>query len=290
MAADAGPRLYRPRAPLSRHVEYFGYWDRDAAGPHRSRALPRGAVTVVVDIGGRERIDFFAADGHTRLAVPPAFLAGAGTTSYITQMDARQAVMTIHFRPAGARPYVGAAVGEVENACVGLAELWGRAGAELPERLAGTPSPAGRVRLVEDFLLSRGRSSGSRHHALPAVLNAVERKPSIRMSELCELTGTSARSLIALFRAEVGMSPKAFARVRRFQAALRALDCGPVCGAAVAADLGYCDQPHLVREFRALAAMTPQQYRTRSVELPSHVGLETKKSKTAGRGTATMIG
>jgi len=110
----ADPQLYRPRPELAGFVEYFGYWQRETGEPHRSRALPRGAATVIIDVSGRQRVDFYAADGHTRLKVPPAFIAGAGTASYVTSIDAPQAVVTIHFRPAGALPFLGVPLGELE--------------------------------------------------------------------------------------------------------------------------------------------------------------------------------
>ena len=61
--------------------------------------------------------------------------------------------------------------------------------------------------------------------------------------------------------------------MRRLQAALRRLDTGRPRGATIAADLGYFDQAHFVREFRSFTAMTPTQYAHRRSWLPSHVEL-----------------
>ncbi len=71
----------------------------------------------------------------------------------------------------------------------------------------------------------------------------------------------------------MGLTPKTYLRVRRFQAAMRMLDAGDVRGARIAADLGYFDQAHFVREFRSFTAMTPTQYTQRRTWLPSHVGV-----------------
>ncbi len=193
-SSGAGPQLYPPLPPLAEYIDYFGYWGRDFGDPHQSRALPRGAATIIIDVGGRQRIDFYAFDASTRLNVPPAFIAGAGTASYITRIDATQAVVTIHFRPGGALPFLGIPLGELENTCVGLTDLWGAEGTTLRERLT------------------------------------------------------------TAFRAEVGLAPKAYLRVRRLQAALRRLDTGRSRGSTIAADLGYFDQAHFVREFRAFTA------------------------------------
>jgi AraC-like DNA-binding protein len=237
-----------------------------------SRALPRGAATVIIDVSGRDRVHFYAADGRTRLHVPSAFVAGAGTASYVTRIDATQAVVTIHFRPAGALPFLGTPLGELENSCVGLAELWGAQGRALHERLIAASAPARRIAIIELFLLDRLRSHASEpHRGVAAVLDAITREPSMRVSQAQEMTALSPRRLAAAFRAEVGIAPKAYQQVRRLQAGLCLLDAGVARGATIAADLGYFDQAHFVREFRSFTTMTPTQYLRRKSWLPSHV-------------------
>ncbi|OBB99519.1 AraC family transcriptional regulator [Mycobacterium sp. 852013-50091_SCH5140682] len=263
----SGPELFRPSAPLASHVDFFGYWDRAGGPTHRSRALPRGAATVIIDLSPRQQVDFYAADGTTRLDVPPAFVAGAGNISYVTQIDAAQTVLTIHFHPGAV---LTTPLGELENSCVGLADVWGRAGDELSERLLDAPSVRPRLALVEAFLLARIRP---RHRGISAVLEAAEHDPSMRVAHAVALTGLSPKRLIGLFRTEVGLPPKTYLRVRRLQASLRLLDDGTNRGADVAASLGYFDQAHFTREFRSFTAMTPTQYAQRRMWLPSHVGL-----------------
>jgi AraC-like DNA-binding protein len=206
--------------------------------------------------------------------VPAAFIAGAGTTSYVTRIDASQAVVTIHFRPAGALPFLGIPLGELEISCVGLDALWGRDGTALRERLAATASAAERIALLESFLLQRLQLHALEpHRGVMAVVGAIAHDPSMRVSQANQMTGLSPRKLAEAFRAEVGLAPKAYQRVRRLQAALRQLDGGPLPGTMIAADVGYFDQAHFVREFRSFTAMTPKQYVTRRSWLPSHVTL-----------------
>ncbi|MFV8054466.1 helix-turn-helix domain-containing protein [Mycobacterium sp. 48b] len=265
-----GPALLRPSAALAAHIQFFGYWQNTQASTHHSRALPRGAATVIIDLDPREQVYFYAADATTRLDVGAAFIAGAGVTSYVTRIDPAQTVLTIHFRPGGAAAFLPAPLHDLEDSCVGLEAIWGRAASTLRSRLIEASSVAGRIALVESFLLARMRS---RDLTVGAVLHAAERRPSLRVADACDLTGLSARRLIASFRSEVGLTPKAYLRVRRFQAAMRMLDAGDVGGARIAADLGYFDQAHFVREFRSFTAMTPTQYTQRRIGLPSHVGI-----------------
>lgn len=265
-----GPRLRRPRPPLNQHIDFFGYWSHDGEVSDRSRALPRGAATVVIDVGGRDRVDFYSATGATRMPVEPAFLTGPGTLSYVTRIDPGEAVLTIHFRPGGALPFFGIPLADLENACANLTDLWGADAALLRERLIATPAWPRRIEIVEDFLLARLRPTPL---TLMPVLHVAEHQPSLRVSEAAELTGLSPKRLIATFRHEIGLTPKAYLRVRRLQSALRLLDAGTGDGADVAATLGYFDQPHFVREFRGFTSVTPTQYALRRSALPSHVGL-----------------
>jgi AraC-like DNA-binding protein len=264
------PRVYRPVSALADYTEIIGHWHADVG--YRSRALPRGAVTLIIDVGRRQQLDFYAADGRTRLSVPPAFLTGSHTASYVSEMAADEPTMAVHFRPSGAFPFLGTPLSDLENAYVGLDQVWGRAGMELHERLIDAPTMAARFSILENFLLSQPWSSARRHPGVAAAMAAIEDNPSIRMADIRDLVGMSTKRLIALFRAEVGLSPKAYARIRRFQAALRLLGAGSP-GARVAADVGYFDQAHFVREFRSFTAMTPTQYAEQRILLPSHVSV-----------------
>jgi AraC-like DNA-binding protein len=132
-------------------------------------------------------------------------------------------------------------------------------------------STAARFSIMEKFLLSRPWSLVYRHPGVAAAMAAIEDSPSIRMAEIRDLVGMSTKRLIASFRAEVGLSPKAYARIRRLQAALRLLSSGSAGGVRIAADVGYFDQAHFVREFRSFAGMTPSQYTEQRILLPSHV-------------------
>ena len=271
-----GPTCIRPRSPLGDYVESIGDW-RSPEVDYWSRALPRGAVTVIFDVGQRQQLDFYAGDGKTRLSVPPAFITGSHTASYVSNIVAGEPVMAVHFRPGGAFPFLGIPLGDLADTYVGIDEVWGSDGRDLHERLIETPAAEARFAILEEFLLSRPWLSADRQPAVTAAMVAIENNPSIRMGDIHDRIGMSTKRLIGLFRAEVGLSPKAYARVRRLQAALRLLGASPVCGADVAAEVGYFDQAHFVRDFESFTGMTPTQYSQQRILLPSHVPVERPK-------------
>src|SRR5260370_11815402 len=94
------PRIYHPVSALADYTEIIGHWHAHVG--YRSRALPRGAITLIIDVGQRQQLDFYAADGRTRLSVPPAFLTGSHTVSYVLEMSAGEPARAVHVRPGGA--------------------------------------------------------------------------------------------------------------------------------------------------------------------------------------------
>jgi AraC-like DNA-binding protein len=276
LTARRRPHIYRPSRPLADYVEFIGDW-RGSEGDYWSRALPRGAVTAIFDVGQRQHLDFYAADGTTTVSVPPAFITGSHKASYVSKIPADEPVMAVHFRPGGAFPFLGIPLGDIEDAVVGVDQVWGSEGRALHERLIEAVSAQARVRILEEFLLSRPSLTVDRHYGVAAAMAAIEKNPSIPMAEIRREVGIAAKRLIALFRAEVGLSPKAYARVRRLQAALRLLGATPLGGARVAAEIGYFDQAHFVRDFQSFTGMTPTQYSSQRILLPSHVPIERHK-------------
>ena len=80
------------------------------------------------------------------------------------------------------------------------------------------------------------------------------------IAELRRATGFSKRRLVGAFRDEIGVPPKLYARLVRFQRASALLDAGAATLAEVALAAGYYDQPHMNAEFREFARLTPRRY------------------------------
>jgi AraC-like DNA-binding protein len=160
---------------------------------------------------------------------------------------------------------------ELTNVAPQLTELDVPELAGLPARMAEVPDWPRRFALLDAALLRRLGASAARPD--PEVAWAwrrlVESAGRIGVRELAADTGWSRRHLLTRFRGQVGLGPKAAARVLRFQRAARLLVPASVYGTRpptvvsisdVAAACGYADHAHLVHEFHALAGCTPTEY------------------------------
>lgn len=268
-----GHVLYRPGAPLDAFVDFIWVAERYVAATPRERILPSGALAIVINLAA-PRFHTYDSDAAP-VDLPPAVVCGPRARPLVIDTSTMLTTVGVHFKPGGARAFVGAA-DALEEQFVPLESLWGRAAATLRERLLETPAALARARLVETALLGFVRGSTETSPALRGSLAAFDEEGLCSVEEVRNRFGLSPKRLLALFKEDVGLGPKAYWRIRRFRAALRHLEAGAT-GAALAADAGYADQAHFIREFRTLAGSSPREYLATRIPGTDHVSIYEKK-------------
>jgi AraC-like DNA-binding protein len=230
-----------------------------------------------------EPIRVFAdGDDATGATCGHAVLAGARPSYHVRDTSAPSRSVGVHFRPGGAAALFGIPAGELAGRHTALADLPGTRAAELRERLLAAPSPTARLARLEAFLLARSAAPVRQHPCVAHALSRFGTTGSCAVGTICRETGYSQRWLIERFRDAVGLPPKVYARILRFQAAIRCAGLRPAIGwARVALAAGYSDQPHLVREFQAIAGFAPGAYEPLAGR-PNHVPMaaSSRTSKT----------
>jgi AraC-like DNA-binding protein len=188
----------------------------------------------------------------------------AGPRSEFLVLDTPRpfSVIAVHFRPGGGFPFFGVPSCELHNRNVTLDMVWGGYGATVSDRLWESNTPEQRFRILEEALLARARGSWDRHPAVQYALGLFDgSNGGRRVSDVVQRIGLSSRRFVELFRCEVGFSPKAFCRIRRFNEALRRVDgLIDVNWADVAVSCGYFDQAHFNHDFRLFAGLSPSNY------------------------------
>jgi len=268
-------RHHRPGPPLGDFVELLWYYERPASAHALERVLPTATLEIVVDLGGdgmrlHDRRDLRRFDSYAG-----ALVCGPHAQFFVIDTARRCALMGVHFRPGGAAPFFAVPLDEVSNAHVTLDAVWGEGSAELRERLLAAPSVAAKFRCLETLLLHRLAAAAASRAALRAALARLRAAPQVAIGELAEEIGLTQRRLIRLFRDQVGLTPKAFGRVRRFQRALRSIGAAAdVDWTETALACGYYDQAHFIHDFRDFCGLTPGAYLARRGEHMNHVPQE----------------
>jgi AraC-like DNA-binding protein len=197
-----------------------------------------------------------------------AFVVGNQSHASVTGVRGHQLGVQVELTPAGALALLGD-VESYNDRVVPIEEALGHRGARLVDRLAGAPCWAARLDVLDASFATpdvptlapevawlRQQLIGSRGQA--------------RVEPLMDETGWSRRHVTEHFRRQLGITPKAYARLLRFQQATALLMQPKTNGslADVAMSAGYYDQSHLTRDFAALAGMTPGAYAADATEIP----------------------
>jgi AraC-like DNA-binding protein len=159
-----------------------------------------------------------------------------------------------------------------------LDALWGAAACDLRDKLLAASTPETRFRILEQSLLAHTTRPLVRHPAVSFALTEFQSTPphpnKRPISDVSDHIGLSQRRFIQLFSDEVGLTPKLFCRVRRFQEVLRLVDKGQQLNwTDIALTCGYFDQAHFIHDFRDFSGLIPSVYLTRRGEHLNHVPL-----------------
>jgi AraC-like DNA-binding protein len=234
-----------PVGALAPWVACFWSITADDAPAFTDRILPDGCADVIVDLA----------------RTPHAFVVGTMSTALRTPVAGCVDLFGIRFRPGSALPFLGVPLREITDQRVPLDALWGSRGAALLDVLANV-APHDRVRHAERVLAACGVRPRREDDIVPQAVSLFRRaRGGAAVRDVAAALGVGERRLVRAFDRCVGLSPKGFARVMRFREVCRQIQQGEVLRwTQLAGDAGYADQPHLIREFQALARLTPAQY------------------------------
>lgn len=251
---------HEPARPLGDFVHSF--WDSTyALSPAKVRILPRGTIELVINLS-EDEIRIYDSEQPARCQRFPGIVVSGAYAGVLDIDPMKQASMLgVHFRPGRAFPFFGAALGEIANRHFPLEDLWGRSAIELRERLWSAATSLKRFQILEEALTARLRC----HSEHPAVSLALDLFGPAgiggSVSAVADRVGLSQRRFIQVFTAQVGLTPKAFCRVLRFQQAREIVDqASNPDWSQVALACGYCDQSHLIRDFQEFSGVSPTEF------------------------------
>jgi len=260
-------RSYVPRAPLCEFVRDFWLYENYEGTHERELILPSGTFEMVFNLQEDELRIYSAAEPQYCRRFAGALVSGPYSGSFMSDAAEERAILGVHFRPGGAVAVLGMPICEFRNLHVDLRTIWGPAATTLRERLCASTEPSERFRLLELALMKRLRENSSGHGAVRVALDVLMRTHGqAKTRDIARAVELSQRRLIDLFSAEVGMTPKLFGRIRRFQHAI-AQSRNTSNWAQVAIECGYFDQSHLIRDFVAFTGVGPADYQRRQERL-----------------------
>jgi len=256
----------RPGPPLDGLVRAITYQAGEQPRTSVEKILPGPGASLWINLN---RDEFRSFDEFGRVVrVPGAMLAGPASRAAVIEFEQGRAHISVTFALGAAGCFFVPPLDVTRDLQVPLGEVWGRTGAAVRERVLEAATPQDALAVVEGVLLAA--LTGLRDHLVVTACEALSAGTAV--GKVAADLGVLPRTLRRRFTAQVGLSPKRFARVQRLQRVVRDLDGrSSVDWAGVAARHGYADQPHLVGEFRQLVGVTPTEYLRSRVDGPNHL-------------------
>jgi AraC-like DNA-binding protein len=250
----------QPCAALASHVERLWYCDGHPGVNGKDRALPDGRFQLAFSLAEgpiSARADPMGDTG----GIAPSLLIGIRSRFGIIDTAKLRSAMGVVFRPGGMYAFLTMPADAFHDKNVSLDLIWGSMVRTLRDRLRSANHPAEKFRALEVALLGRLNQHVHLNAAVRYALQEFARKPLTRVRELAQEAGLSRRRFAQVFREQIGLTPKLYCRLQRFQNALKQIAFGAsVDWAQLALAAGYCDQAHLVHEFRDFSGLSPSAY------------------------------
>jgi AraC-like DNA-binding protein len=196
-------------------------WHFEGTTTHlRERVFPNGLLEIIVHLDERYRL----VEGAGAEICPAVCIAGLHTSSFVVEAPARSCrVLGIRLRPVGAYAVLGDAVAETRGLTVDLQDVAGPAAAELAERCHAAATAEERLRIAGAWVAERAARSQGVEPSIAWIAGQIERHSgAVSISELRERAGQSKTRLATLFREQIGVPAKVYARIHRFH---RLLTC-----------------------------------------------------------------
>ena len=245
---------YYPSEELGFFVEHYWIvaWDLRGQESHWHESLPHPSVCIAVEQRRSEVI-------------------GVIEGKFARTLEGTDRVFGIKFRPGGFYPFYGKSVSELTNRVVPLSDVFGDAGKTFGSVVSAEATDERNVAMAEELLLARHPDRDQHTALVRRIVDQISATPDLtKVDDLVMGLDVSKRQLQRLFSRYVGVSPKWVILRYRLHEAIERIERGqPVNWTRLAIDLGYFDQSHFIKHFKAFVGRSPDEY-SRSLGTATH--------------------
>lgn len=267
--------FHKPTGHLSRFVKSIWYSAGYQPSGRVERVLPSGASQIIINLGHDSFRHFHNYELSLAHEYEDVILTGMRTRPVFLDAHTRTSAIGVVLHEGAVPALFRIPAGEFLDEVVPLSELCRVDKKALKQRLIEIPSPAGKTAVLESFL---ERQLDYSFHLKPAIQFATDQIRNhhgmLSISDILNKTGYSRRWFAQKFRDTVGITPKQYARLSRFQHIVGLLRQNESPHwANFALQCGYFDQAHFIHDFKDLAGISPSEYHQNYGEAVNHLSV-----------------
>ena len=269
-------KVHVPAFPLSQFIERFFYYEGLSPAHNKERFFPDGNTEIIFDLSEDPQ---FIYDNESLCEIQSCryfWVSGVRTHPITIPSGRGSRMLIVAFKKGKAFPFYPMPMSEIENQVVSADLIFGRSIIYLREQLLASMSIEEMFLLLENFLLrqSNGALADEMRGSCVeyALLYIVNQPNRLFLQHLYDQIGYSQKHFIHLFTEHVGISPKQYLKIMRFQKAILDIENHKlVHWSELARENGYYDQPHFIHEFKSFSGFTPGEYIHRKSDTLNYV-------------------
>lgn len=258
-------QIHQPAFPLGRFIDNFIYFEGLNPAHSLDRFLPDGNTELIFDL---TEIPQHIHDNHTLEVIQScrqAWVSGVRTRPITIPSGKDSRMLVVAFKKGAAHPFYPFPMSELTDSVVMADLVFGSSILDLREKLLFAKSTSEMFYLVELFLL--GRAGDKLHESTTsncikyAISNIISQPTLSSFHNLSDQIGYSQKHFIELFKGQVGLSPKQYLKIIRFQKAIYEIEANrSIHWSGIAAESGFYDQAHFIHDFKDFSGFTPNDY------------------------------
>ena len=254
-------RIYKPSLPLSQFIDYFFYYDAVHANHSMEKLLPDGSIDLLIDLTETPKKLYHNEEATSYTTFKKSWISGM-KTNYILIDASVSNMIGVHFKPGGCYPFVDFPMLELNDLTIDLDSVWGAEANSIREAILHEPDIDKRFSILERYFLQKGKNRMENHALVHYSVGQLVQSPQMwSIKNLSDKTGVTQKHLITLFRKYVGLSPKMFSRINKFQKVIQLIEQQKkIDWSMLAYECGYFDQAHFIKEFQAFSGVNPVSY------------------------------
>ena len=252
---------YREAAPspeLSNVIKRFWSLDSEDPSGQAETILPDGCPEIVFNLSDR----FQRIEGPNSTLQPSALFAGQISRSISIRPTGKVSLFGVRFQPAGAFVFGRISSREFTDRIFDISSVFGRSAIDLEDAINQAPKFESRIYFFEQFVRANCGDFNNEDRLCKYAVDHIGRNAgNASISGLATMLNISERSLERRFQDHIGLAPKKFARIIRFQNAVRSIESADHPDFLdIALTFGYFDQSHLIRDFQEFCGQSPLEY------------------------------
>jgi len=253
---------HQPAAPFDSLIESIFYY-RDFQPDHSiERVVPTGHTFVIFELDGIERNTFEKKTLKPNAGFRNAWVSGVHRNYLSISAHRNSEMFVIQFKPYGAYPFLHLSMQHLADRVVPCNEFPNAGLLEFREELAQAETPITKFAVADAWMTSHYQEALTAPKSIVDIVELLQAQPASKLKEVIDHYEGSQKHLISQFKKFVGITPKQYQRILRFNDVFVQIQAEqPLNWSDIAHRCGYSDQSHFIREFRNFSGFNPESYR-----------------------------